>query len=74
MTTKVIDGKKMVEVPFTITYNLCIEEHQYLQYVTGGIPLDIMAQAGKETLLGVLKPRMDEINENWSVTMIEVAQ
>ena len=74
MTTKVIDGKKMVEVPFTITYNLCIEEHQYLMYATSGLSVDTMAQAGKETLLDVIKPRMDEINENWSVTMIEVAQ
>ena len=74
MTTKVVDGVKMVEIPFTITFNVLVEEHNYLMYATSGISVEAMAQAGKETLLGVLKPRMDEINENWSVTMIEVAQ
>ncbi len=73
MTTKVIDGKKMVEIPFTVTYNVLIEEHEYLMYVTNGISVGAMAQAGKETLLDVMKPRMDEVNENWTTMMIEVA-
>lgn len=73
MTTKVIDGKKMVEIPFTITYNVLIEEHEYLMYVTNGIKVEAMAQAGKETFIEVMKPRMDEVNENWTTMMIEVA-
>jgi len=73
MTTKVIDGKKMVEVPFTVTFNVCIEEHEYLKYVTSGIVEGAMAQAGKETLLDSLKPVMEKANENWSYMMIEVA-
>lgn len=73
MTTKVINGKKMVEVPFTVQFNVCVEEHTYLQYVTGSIPVEAMAQAGKETLLDSIKPVMDKANENWSYMMIEVA-
>jgi hypothetical protein len=73
MTTKVINGKKMVEVPFTVTFNVCVEEHEYLKYVTAGIVEGAMAQAGKETLLDSIKPVMDKANENWSYMMIEVA-
>jgi hypothetical protein len=73
MTTKVIDGKKMVEIPFTVTYNVLVEEHEYLMYVTSGIPVGAMAQAGKETLLDVVKPRLDEANKDWTTMMIEVA-
>jgi hypothetical protein len=73
MTTKVINGKKMVEVPFTVQFNVCVEEHTYLQYVTSGIPTEAMEQAGKETLLDSIKPVMDKANENWSYMMIEVA-
>lgn len=73
MTTKVIDGKKMVEIPFTINFNVLVEEHEYLMYVTEGIPVGAMAQAGKETLLDVVRPRLDEANENWTTMMIEVA-
>lgn len=73
MTTKVVDGVKMVEVPFTVTYNVLVEEHNYLMYVTEGITVEAMAQAGKQTLLDVVKPRLDEANENWTTMMIEVA-
>ena len=73
MTTKVIDGKKMVEVPFTITFNVLIEEHNYLMYATSGISDGAMAQAGKETLLDVVQPRLDEANKDWTTMMIEVA-
>ncbi len=73
MTTKVIDGKKMVEIPFTVTYNVLVEEHEYLMYVTNGIQVGAMAQAGKETLLDVMKPRLDEVNAGWTTMMIEVA-
>ena len=73
MTTKVVDGVKLVEVPFTVTFNVCVEEHQYLEYVTSGISVGAMAQAGKEALLNVIKPRLDEANENWTTTMVEVA-
>lgn len=73
MTTKVINGKKMVEVPFTVTFNVCVEEHEYLKYVTSGIPIEAMEQAGKETLLDSIKPVMQKSNENWTYMMIEVA-
>jgi hypothetical protein len=73
MTTKVIDGVKLVEVPFTVTYNVLVEEHEYLMYVTNGISVEAMAQAGKETLLDVVKPRLDEANKDWTTMMIEVA-
>ena len=73
MTTKVINGKKMVEVPFTVTFNVCVEEHEYLKYVNSGIVDGAMAQAGKETLLDSIKPVMQKANENWSYMMIEVA-
>jgi len=73
MTTKVINGKKMVEVPFTVQFNVCVEEHEYLKYVTAGIPAEAMEKAGKETLLDSIKPVMDKANENWSYMMIEVA-
>lgn len=73
MTTKVVNGVKMVEVPFTITFNVCVEEHEFLMYATAGIPVEDMAQAGKETLLDVIKPRLDEANENWTTMMVEVA-
>lgn len=73
MTTKVINGKKMVEVPFTVQFNVCIEEHEYLKYVTSGIPTEAMEQAGKETLLDSIKPVMQKSNENWTYMMIEVA-
>lgn len=73
MTTKVINGKKMVEVPFTVTYNVCIEEHEYLKYITSGIPVEAIEQAGKETLLDSIKPVMEKANENWHYMMIEVA-
>jgi hypothetical protein len=73
MTTKVINGKKMVEVPFTVQFNVCVEEHTYLQYVTSGIVEGAMAQAGKETLLDSLKPVMEKANKDWSYMMIEVA-
>jgi hypothetical protein len=73
MTTKVINGKKMVEVPFTVTFNVCVEEHEYLKYVTSGIPEGAMAQAGKETLLDSIKPVLQKSNENWSYMLIEVA-
>lgn len=73
MTTKVVNGVKMVEVPFTITFNVCVEEHEFLMYATAGIPVEAMAQAGKETLLDVIKPRLDEANENWTTMMVEVA-
>ena len=73
MTTKVINGKKMVEVPFTVTFNVCVEEHEYLKYVTSGIVEGAMAQAGKETLLDSIKPVLQKSNENWSYMLIEVA-
>ncbi len=73
MTTKVIDGVKLVEVPFTVTFNVLVEEHEYLMYVTSGIEVGAMAQAGKETLLDVIKPTLDNANENWTTMMIEVA-
>lgn len=73
MTTKVIDGKKMVEVPFTVTFNVCVEEHEYLKYITSGIPDGAMAQAGKETLLDSIKPVLETSNKDWSYMMIEVA-
>ena len=73
MTTKVIDGKKMGEEPFTITFNVLIEEHNYLMYATSGISDGAMAQAGKETLLDVIKPRLDKCNENWTTMLVEVA-
>ena len=73
MTTKVINGKKMVEVPFTVQFNVCVEEHEYLKYVTAGIPAEAMEKAGKETLLDSIKPVMEKANENWSYMMIEVA-
>ena len=73
MTTKVINGKKMVEVPFTVTFNVCVEEHEYLKYVTSGIPEGAMAQAGKETLLDSINPVLQKSNENWSYMLIEVA-
>lgn len=74
MTTKVIDGKKMVEVPFTVSFNVCVEEHEYLKYVTSGIHIEAMGQAGKETLLDSIKPVLEKCNENWSYMMIEVAK
>lgn len=73
MTTKTKNGVKLVEVPFTVTYNVLIEEHEYLMYITQGIKPEHMAQAGKETLLEVMQPRLDEVNENWTTMMIEVA-
>lgn len=73
MTTKVINGKKMVEVPFTVQFNVCIEEHEYLKYITSGVPKEAMEQAGKETLLDSLKPVMEKANKDWSYMMIEVA-
>ena len=73
MATKVINGKKMVEVPFTVTFNVCVEEHEYLKYVTSGIVEGAMAQAGKETLLDSIKPVLQKSNENWSYMLIEVA-
>jgi hypothetical protein len=73
MATKVINGKKMVEVPFTVNFNVCIEEHEYLKYVTSGVPAEAMEQAGKECLLDSLTPVMEKANENWSYMMIEVA-
>jgi hypothetical protein len=73
MTTKVINGKKMVEVPFTVQFNVCIEEHEYLKYITSGILDGAMAQAGKETLLQSLEPVMEHANKDWSYMMIEVA-
>lgn len=73
MTTKVIDGKKMVEVPFTVSFNVCVEEHEYLKYVTSGIQPEAMAQAGKETLLDSLSPVMANANKGWTYMMIEVA-
>lgn len=73
MTTKVINGLKMVEVPFTVTYNVLVEEHDYLMYVTNGISVEAMAQAGKETLVDVVQKRLDEANKDWTTMMIEVA-
>ena len=73
MTTKVINGKKMVEVPFTVQFNVCVEEHEYLKYVTSGILDGAMAQAGKETLLDSIKPVMEKSNEGWTYMMLEVA-
>lgn len=73
-TTKVINGVKLVEVPFTVTYNLCVEEHKYLEYVTNGVPTEAMVEAGKATLLDSIKPVMEKSNENWTYMMIEVAQ
>jgi hypothetical protein len=73
MTTKVINGIKMVEVPFTINYNLCIEEHKYLEYITNGVPTEAMVTASKETLLDSIKPVMEKSNEGWTYMMIEVA-
>ena len=73
MTTKVINGKKMVEVPFTVSFNVCVEEHEYLKYVTAGIPPEAMAQAGKDTLLDVVNPALEKSNKDWHYMMIEVA-
>ena len=70
---RTINGVKVVEVPFTVTYNLCIEEHTYLMYVTNGIAPEVIAEAGKETLLDVLKDDLDRVNKDWTTTMIEVA-
>ena len=72
-TTKVINGVKLVEVPFTVQFNVCVEEHKYLEYVTNGVPTDAMAQAGKETLLDSLKPVMEKCNDGWTYMMLEVA-
>jgi len=73
MTTKVINGKKMVEVPFTVQFNVCVEEHEYIKYITSGILDGAMAQAGKETLLDSIKPVLETSNKDWSYMMIEVA-
>jgi hypothetical protein len=73
MTTKVINGKKVVEVPFTVTFNVCIEEHNYLMYRTSGIPDEALSEAGKETLLDSIKTVMEKSNEGWQSMMIEVA-
>lgn len=71
-TTKVINGVKVVEVPFTVNFNVCIEEHKFLEYVTAGVPTDAMVEAGKSTLLDSIKPVMDKSNDGWSYMMIEV--
>lgn len=71
-TTKVINGVKLVEVPFTVEFNVCIEEHKYLEYITAGVPTDAMVMAGKETLLDSIKPVMEKANDGWQYMMIEV--
>ena len=73
-TTKVINGLKMVEVPFSINFNLCIEEHKYLEYATSGVPNEALAQAGMECVGDSLIPVMDKCNEGWTHMMIEVAK
>jgi hypothetical protein len=72
-TTKVINGVKMVEIPFAINFNLCIEEHKYLEYVTNGVPAEAMVGAGQETITDSLIPVMEKCNEGWTTMMIEVA-
>jgi hypothetical protein len=72
-TTKVINGVKLVEVPFSVNFNVCIEEHKYLEYVTNGVPTDAMVEAGKSTLLDSIKPVMEKSNEGWTYMMLEVA-
>ena len=73
-TTKVINGVKLVEVPFTMTFNVCIEEHKYLEYVTNGVPAEAMAQAGAETITDSLIPVMEKCNEGWTTMMIELVK
>jgi hypothetical protein len=73
-TTKVINGVKMVEIPFAINFNLCIEEHKYLEYVTNGVPAEAMVGAGAETITDSLIPVMEKCNEGWTTMMIEVAK
>ena len=73
-TTKVINGLKMVEVPFSMNFNLCIEEHKYLEYATSGVPNEALAQAGMECVGDSLIPVMDKCNEGWTHMMIEVAK
>jgi hypothetical protein len=70
---RTINGVKVVEVPFTVTYNVLIEEHNYLMYVTEGIKPEHMAQAGKETLLEVTNPVLENANKDWTTMAIEVA-
>lgn len=72
-TTKVINGVKMVEIPFAINFNLCIEEHKYLEYITNGVPAEAMVGAGQETITDSLIPVMEKCNEGWTTMMIEVA-
>jgi hypothetical protein len=73
-TTKVINGVKMVEIPFAINFNLCIEEHKYLEYVTNGVSAEAMVGAGAETINDSLIPVMEKCNEGWTTMMIEVAK
>jgi hypothetical protein len=70
---KTINGKKVVEIPFTVSYNLCVEEHQFLEYATWGITIENLQQVGKETLVDVTTEAMKKNNEGWETIMIEVA-
>jgi hypothetical protein len=72
-TTKVINGVKMVEMPFTMSFNLCIEEHKYLEYVTSGVPVEALVQAGSEVITDSLIPVMEKCNEGWTTMMIELS-
>ena len=72
-TTKVINGVKLVEVPFSINFNLCIEEHKYLEYVTNQVPVEVLAHLGSEVITDSLIPVMEKCNEGWSVMMIELS-
>jgi hypothetical protein len=73
-TTKVINGVKMVEIPFAINFNICIEEHKYLEYATSNIPNEALAEAGAEVINDSLIPVMEKCNEGWTTMMIEVAK
>ena len=73
-TTKVINGVKMVEIPFAINFNVCIEEHKYLEYATSGVPNEALAQAGMDCVGDSLISVMEKANEGWTTMMIEVAK
>jgi len=73
-TTKVINGVKMVEIPFAINFNICIEEHKYLEYATSNVPNEALAEAGAEVITDSLTSVMEKCNEGWTTMMIEVAK
>jgi hypothetical protein len=74
MTTKVIDGRKMVCREFTVTFSVNIEEHSYLEWRTNNITDEAIQEAGRLTLLDIIAPALEKGNEGYQTTMIEVAK